>query len=136
MHEEEDHFEVLGVVPVREELGVFVMQVTDLRVCAELRLIDDALDGHENVCLTKADLASGRDADQLTLVTKRDRVATRWPKNALLVAPSIEADILLFLLDLSSLFPIDLEFVLVAEPSLPLNVLHMCWCICRLIAII
>ena len=123
--QKEDDNQVLRVLPLLEQLRVLVDQMTDLGVRTELRLVDDTLDRHIDVRLPKGYLLCGRDTYELAIRSKSDWVATFGVQNALLVAPLVELDVLLFLLDLLRTLPIDLKLLSISRQSFPLDVFHV-----------
>ena len=111
MDQEEDNDQVLRVLSFLKKLRMLVNKVADLRVRAELRLIDDALDWHIDICLPKSDLFRGCNAYKLAVRAESDWITALRVKYTLLIAPLVELHILFFLFNLMRPLPIDLKFL-------------------------
>ena len=60
VHHIESHLEVLRTVTIIKEVTVLLQEMTNLWVCAELRLIDDDLGRHVDESLSKTDFSRAR----------------------------------------------------------------------------
>ena len=124
---------MLLVQLLSKQLRMLVNQVTNLRICAELRLTDHHRLWHVYEGLAESNVFRGCDANEFTIFAKGCRVAACTSDHTVVGAPLVETYIFLLLLELAGLLPIDFQIVALTRPDLILDPLDHVLLIARFI---